>query len=85
MLNFVLCDDNYNVLNKLEKMLESIFITKNFDAQISFSTTKPDEFINYVKNNTVNVVILDIELKSRISGLDLANMIRKKDKNIYII
>lgn len=28
MLDFVLCDDNFNVLNKLEKMLESIFIEK---------------------------------------------------------
>ena len=28
MLNFVLCDDNENILNKLEKMLEAIFIKK---------------------------------------------------------
>ncbi len=85
MLNFVLCDDNINVLNRLEKMLESIFISKKFNAQIVLSTTYPDELINYIRNNTVNVVILDIDLKSKVSGLDLANMIRKKDKNIYII
>ena len=39
MLDFVLCDDNFNVLNKLEKMLESIFIEKNLDARIALSTT----------------------------------------------
>lgn len=85
MLDFVLCDDNFNVLNKLEKMLESIFISKDLDAQIVLSTTKPDEVVNYVRNNTIHVVILDIDLKSKVSGLDLANMIRKKDKNVYII
>ncbi len=85
MLDFVLCDDNKNVLTKLEKMLESIFINKKFEAQIVLSTTHPDELVNYIRNNTVNVVILDIDLKSKISGLDLANMIRKKDKNVYII
>lgn len=85
MLDFVLCDDNFNVLTKLEKMLESVFINKNLDAQIVLSTTKPDEVINYVRTNTIHVVILDIDLKSKVSGLDLANMIRKKDKNVYII
>lgn len=85
MLDFVLCDDNFNVLNKLERMLESIFVSNNFDAQIVLSTTKPEELINYFRNHNVNVVILDIDLKSKISGLDLANMIRKKDKSVYII
>lgn len=85
MLNFVLCDDNFNVLSKLERMLESIFVSNNFDAQVVLSTTKPEEFIDYIRKNSVNVVILDIDLKSRISGLDLANIIRKQDKNVYII
>lgn len=85
MLDFVLCDDNSNVLMKLEKMLESLFINKKFDAQIVLSTTQPEELINYIRNHTINVVILDIDLKSKVSGLDLANMIRKRDKNVYII
>lgn len=85
MLDFVLCDDNANVLSKLEKMLDSIFINKNFDAQVALSTTEPDELVNYVRNHSVNVIFLDIDLKCKISGLDLANMIRKKDKNVYII
>ena len=85
MLDFVLCDDNANVLNRLEKMLESIFINKKFNAQIVLSTTSPEELINYIRNHTINVVILDIDLKSKVSGLDIANIIRKKDKNVYII
>ncbi len=85
MLNFVLCDDNLNALKRLESMLESVFINKKFEAQIALSTTEPSDIMEYLKNNIVNVVILDIDLKSKVSGLDLANLIRKKDKNIYII
>lgn len=85
MLDFVLCDDNFNVLNRLEKMLEAIFIEKNFDARIALSTTSPEELINYIRNHKVNVIILDIDLRSNVSGLDLANIIRKKDKDVYII
>lgn len=75
MLDFVLCDDNSNVLNRLEKMLEAIFIEKNFDARIALSTTSPEELINYIRNHKVNVIILDIDLRSNVSGLDLANII----------
>ncbi len=85
MLDFVICDDNLNVLKRLEKMLECTFINKNLDAQIVLSTTDPGDLINYIRNHTVNVIILDIDLKSKVSGLDLAKLIRKQDKNVYII
>ncbi len=85
MLDFVICDDNLNALNRLEKLLESAFISKNLEAQIVLSTTEPGDLINYLKHHSVNVVILDIDLKAKVSGLDLANLIRKQDKNVYII
>jgi len=85
MLNFALCDDSQTAINKLSKMLESIIIQNNLDGQIVFSTKNPSDLLKYVKNNPVNVVILDIDLNNDISGLKLAEMIRKQDKNIYII
>lgn len=85
MLNFVICDDSQNAINKLSKMLESIIIQNNLDGQITFSSTNPSELLQYVKSNLVNVVILDIDLNDEISGLKLASLIRKQDKTIYII
>lgn len=85
MLNFVLCDDNQSILKRLEKMLESILINDNLSGEIVLSTTNPDNFINYIENNQFDVVILDIDLKSNISGMDLANIIRKRNKKSYII
>lgn len=85
MLNFVICDDNLNLLNRLEKMLEAIFTKSNYDASVVFKSDKADDILNYIDNNIVNVVMLDINLKSNKSGLELAEEIRKRKKNPYII
>lgn len=85
MLNFVLCDDNYIILDRLGKMLDSLFIKYNVEACILYKTTTPEDLLDYVNSNDVNVLILDIDLKSSMSGLDIAEKVRKKDKNIYII
>lgn len=85
MLNFVLCDDSQSAINRLSKMLESIIIQNKLDGHIVFSTKNPSDLLRYVRDNPVNVVILDIDLNDDISGLKLAETIRKQDKNIYII
>lgn len=85
MLNFILCDDNKNIMQKLASMLDSIFIKHNFSAQISLQSDNVHEVLDFLAINKVNVVILDINLKSDISGIQLAKIIRQTNKNIYII
>ena len=85
MLNFVVCDDNSSILSKLCQMLESIFISNDIDAIIGLKACKPYDVINYVEQTKVDVLILDINLKSDLNGCDIANIVRKKNKNCYII
>lgn len=85
MLNFVVCDDNKVILDRIAKMLESLFIKHHFDAVVALSSTSAEGTLQYVKNNIVNALFLDIDLKSKISGLDLAKQIRKINKQIYIV
>lgn len=85
MLNFVICDDNLNMLDKFSKFIESIFIKHNFDAQLGLITSEVDELLNYIDENKTDVLFLDINLKSNISGLEVASKVREKNKNIYII
>jgi len=85
MLNFVICDDNQNMLNKLAKMFDSIFISHNLDANITFQSTNPIEILNFANSNNVDAFILDIQLKSSMSGLELAEKIREFNKDCYII
>lgn len=85
MLNFVLCDDNKIVLDKLAKMLDSVFIKNKIDAEIGLKTTSANEVLNYLKNHTANALFFDIELQSQISGLELAEKIRETNKSAYIV
>jgi len=83
MLNFVVCDDNSNISNKLAQMLESLFIKHNYDAQILLKTSSPEEVLNY--SSSVDVLLLDINLNHDISGLQLADKVRSINKKAYII
>lgn len=85
MLNFVLCDDNLNLLDRLEKMLETIFDKNNYDASVVFKSDNDDEILDYTDHHTVDVLMLDINLKAHRTGLQLAEEIRKRKKNAYII
>ena len=85
MLNFVLCDDNLNIVKKLKEMLEILFIKNDIAAKVGFYTDKPEEILKYEKENIVDVLILDINLNSTLSGIDLAKEIRKHNKKVYLI
>ena len=85
MINIAICDDNQNVLSKLTEMANTILEKNALSGKIVLSTTKENEILDFVDSNKINVLLLDINLKNDVSGLDIANEIRKKNKNIYII
>lgn len=85
MLNFVLCDDNINILDKFSKILENIFEKHNYDAKIGLSTNNIDELLDYIDDNKTDVLILDINLKSDKTGLEIASKVRQKNKDTYFI
>lgn len=86
MLNFALCDDNSCIVAKLAKMLEAIFIKNNLPGEIVLVETNPDNLLEFISNgNIIDVLLIDIDLKSRINGIDLVNKIRTTNKSMYII
>ena len=85
MLKFALIDDNNKVLNDISNILESIFMQNNYDGEIVLKTSDVDIFYNYVKNNKVDVLIMDINLNSYLTGIQLAENIRKFNNDCYII
>ena len=86
MLNFIICDDEINMINKLSLLFEKAFIKNDFDAKIVLKTQDSKELLSFLSSNIVNVVVLDIEFKnSKINGLNIAEEIRKINKDCYII
>lgn len=85
MLNFVVCDDNLNILDKFSKILEGIFTKYGYEAKIGFKTDNVNELLKYIDENKTDVLILDINLKSDKTGLEIASIVRKKYKDTYFI
>ena len=85
MIKFAMIEDDKNLLNDLYKILESIFMKYDFDAEIVFYSTDVNELLNYIKNCKVDVLFLDIDLKSNLSGLEIAELVRSSNKDCYII
>lgn len=85
MLNFVLIDDDSTVLHDLSHILESIFMQYDFDGQIGFQTSSVNKLLNYLQLNKADVLLLDINLKSSLNGLEIAEKVRKTNKDCYII
>lgn len=85
MIKFALCDDSINILEKVSKMLETIFNENNFNAVVAYSSINTNDMLNYINNNKIDVIILDININSNKDGLNLAEFIRKNNKNTYII
>ena len=63
-MNFALIEDDEKLLKDLSHILDSIFMKHDLDADVVFSTTDVKSLLNYVHNNKVDVLILDIDLKS---------------------
>ena len=85
MINFVLCDDNIMVLSKLKEMLNSIFLKYDFDATVKLATNSTKELIKFVNSNRIDVLFMDIDLNTKESGIEIAKLIRKSNKSLYLI
>ena len=85
MIKFLLCDDNFETLNKLSNMLDAIIIKHNLEANIDYETTTDLGLLTYIKKHHIDVFILDINLHCNLNGIDLAKIIRQTNKNCYII
>jgi len=87
MHQFIILDDDTIHNNNTKKRLEAIFIKYGFQASIAVNTADPNEVIEYcLKNNTQNnIYLLDVNIHSGMTGIDVASVVRKQDAKAYIV
>ena len=85
MIRFALCDDNVQLLSKLKEILELIFLKHDFDASVVFYSDDTNNLLDFLSNNQTDVLFLDIDFHSKQNGIDIAKIIRKNNKDMYII
>ena len=85
MLNFLICDDNEHSIENLKSKLETLFIKYDLDWKITHTATNASDLLKYMYKNKIDVVLLDINLHSKLNGLDVAEKIREFNRDCYLI
>ena len=86
MINVFICEDNKQQREKFKKLIEDIIMIENFDMQMTLSTENPYDIIDYLKNNNISgLYFLDVDLKTNINGIKLAEQIREYDPRGFVV
>ena len=85
MINFIVCDDNKEVLKKVEKIINNSMMDNDMGYEIHLFKDYDSKFKEIIKAKKPNkIYILDIETPTS-SGIDIARKIRNIDYNSTII
>ena len=57
MLNFVICDDDIRMIEKLSSVIEKVLLNHDYDAKIVFKTTNYDKLLEYKSPDVRNMSI----------------------------
>lgn len=86
MLHLILCDDNPHHNKTMTHHLEMILPHLPMEACIELTTTDPRQVIEHAATQQGEAAyLLDLELESDLSGLDVCAAIRERQPNAYII
>lgn len=85
MINFIICDDNKEVVEKIKSIISKCMMKNNFEYKTHLFYDLDDKFMQITRSNLpFKIYILDIETPSR-SGIDVARIIRDRDVESIII
>lgn len=87
MINVYLCEDDPKQLQQLEQIINSVIVDHQLEMEISLASQDPHELLERVKVSQPkdSIYVLDIQLHSDISGIQLATQIRDLDHHSKII
>ncbi|MCX8132102.1 MAG: LytTR family DNA-binding domain-containing protein [Clostridia bacterium] len=85
MLSIAILDDDENILNDYNKKISKWLKKNSIKGEIVISTNDPQVFLRELREKQVNVCIIDINLKSEVNGMYIAECIRKEGLPVEII
>lgn len=86
MVDIFICEDEAVIREGIKKILIDYIFIEELDMRVRFSTGNPHEMLAYINSNKIvgGLFFLDIDLKTDIDGIELAEQIRKRDKRAMI-
>ena len=89
MLEIYICEDNAKQLESISKFISDYCIMESLDAAVSLAAPSPVEVLNHFKDcKNPALFFLDIDLKAKYSGIELARRIREYDnqgRKVFIV
>lgn len=86
MIDIFICEDNKDQLDLFQKYISNFILIEGLDMQIVEATSDPHELLKkiFLSENT-GLFFLDIDLKSDMDGLRLAQKIRQIQPRCFIV
>ncbi len=85
MINFIVCDDNKNLLEDVVELINKLMMKNRHEYKVHAFTDYNEKFMNIMNEKlSCKIYILDVEVPSQ-SGIDIARQIRDKDVDSAII
>jgi len=78
MLSIAVLDDDAKYLREYERKIPQWFDKNSIEGSMVIATTNANEFLTAVNKSTVNVCIIDINLKTDVNGMYIAKLLRKE-------
>ncbi len=86
MIDVHICEDNQKQLNLFKKYISNSIMFENLDMKIALATSDPHELLREIlAAENIGLFFLDIDLKSDMDGLALAQRIRQIQPRCFII
>lgn len=86
MIDVYICEDNTKQLNTLKKYVQNSIMIEELDMELVLTTNDPHAVLEKIQNaENTGLFFLDIDLKSDMDGLVLAQKIRRHDPRCFIV
>jgi len=86
MLPIFICEDNNEQKTIITDCIKKYILMENFHMKITMSETDPHTILRHIKNDPkLGIYFLDVDLKTDINGIELAEQIRHYDPRGFII
>ena len=86
MLSVLICEDNPSFMGRIRKCVEQIITIEDLNMKIEKTASTPNEILEYLRSNKIaGLYFLDIDLNTDMTGIELAENIRKYDPRGFIV
>lgn len=83
MYRIAICDDEEKILFDIQKKIENCFSKQEVEAEY-FCTNDSEKMLEHIKNETVDVLFLDIDMP-QISGMEIAAYIKENRPELLFV